>query len=36
VAFIRTLIDRARLDERAAISQYCLMVLNANAFLYLD
>jgi Protein of unknown function (DUF1549)/Protein of unknown function (DUF1553)/Planctomycete cytochrome C len=36
VEFIRTLLDRSRLDERAALSQYCLMILNANAFLYLD
>ena len=36
VEFVRTLMDRSRLDERAALSQYCLMILNANAFLYLD
>ena len=34
--FIRTLMDRSKLDERAAMSQYCLMILNTNAFLYLD
>ncbi len=36
VAFIRALRDRAGLDERAALTQYALLVLNANAFLYLD
>ncbi|MGP0064604.1 MAG: PSD1 and planctomycete cytochrome C domain-containing protein [Isosphaeraceae bacterium] len=36
VEFIQTLMERSRLDERAALSQYCLMILNANAFLYLD
>ncbi len=36
VAFIRSLEQTAGLDERAALSQYALLVLNANAFLYLD
>jgi hypothetical protein len=36
VTFVRTLMDRSHLDAHAALSQYCLMVLNANAFLYLD
>ena len=36
VDFVRMLIDRSRLDEHTALSQYCLMTLNANAFLYLD
>jgi hypothetical protein len=36
VEFVRTLMDRLPLDERAALSQYCLMILNANAFVYLD
>ena len=36
VDFIRTLRDRAGLDEHAALVQYALLVLNANAFLYLD
>jgi hypothetical protein len=36
VAFLRQLMDRARLDERTALTQYALMVLNTNAFLYLD
>jgi hypothetical protein len=36
VAFLRTLRDRAGLDERAALTQYALLVLNANAFFYLD
>ena len=36
VAFIRSLRQTAGLDERAALAQYALLVLNANAFLYLD
>jgi hypothetical protein len=36
VAFLRTLRDRAGLDDRAALAQYALLVLNANAFFYLD
>jgi hypothetical protein len=36
VAFLHTLRDRAGLDERAALTQYALLVLNANAFFYLD
>ncbi len=36
VDFIRSLEDRAGLDDRAALTQYALLVLNANAFLYLD
>jgi hypothetical protein len=36
VEFIRDLMDRARLDAHAALTQYALLVLNANAFLYLD
>ena len=36
VEFVRTLRERARLDEHAALTQYGLMILNANAFLYLD
>jgi hypothetical protein len=34
--FLRALRDRAGLDERAALAQYALLVLNANAFLYID
>ena len=34
--FVRNLMERSKLDERAAMSQYCLMILNTNAFLYLD
>ncbi len=26
----------SHLDEHTALTQYCLMTLNANAFLYLD
>jgi hypothetical protein len=36
VAFLRTLRDRAGLDERAALTQYALLALNANAFVYID
>jgi hypothetical protein len=36
VEFIRTLHDGAGLDDRAALTQYALLVLNANAFLYID
>jgi hypothetical protein len=36
VEFVRTLMERARLDEHSALTQYGLMILNANAFLYLD
>jgi hypothetical protein len=34
--FVRKLMNESGLDERAALSQYGLMMLNANAFLYLD
>ncbi len=34
--FVRKLMNDAGLDARTAFSQYCLMILNANAFLYLD
>jgi Protein of unknown function (DUF1553)/Protein of unknown function (DUF1549)/Planctomycete cytochrome C len=36
LAFLKKLMSEARLDEQKALSQYCLMTLNANAFLYLD
>lgn len=36
VAFLRSLREEAGLSERAALVQYALMILNANAFLYLD
>ncbi len=36
VEFLRMLETRAGLDRRAAPAQYALLVLNANAFLYLD
>jgi hypothetical protein len=36
VDFIRALRGRSGLDDRAALTQYALLVLNANAFLYLD
>ncbi len=36
VEFLATLRDRAGLDDRAALVQYALLVLNANAFLYVD
>ncbi len=34
--FVRKLMNDGGLDDRTALSQYCLMMLNANAFLYLD
>ncbi len=34
--FLLALRDRAALDDRTALVQYALLVLNANAFLYLD
>jgi hypothetical protein len=36
VAFINQLITLGRVEPGAALSQYCLLALNANAFLYLD
>jgi Protein of unknown function (DUF1553) len=36
VAFIKRLIAESGLDPRTALAQYCLLSLNANAFLYLD
>ncbi len=36
VEFVRTLINDSGLDAHTALSQYCLMMLNTNAFLYLD
>jgi len=36
VAFLERLTVQSHLDARAALTQYCLMTLNANAFLYLD
>jgi hypothetical protein len=34
--FIRKLTDELRVDQRAALSQYCLLLLNSNAFIYVD
>jgi hypothetical protein len=36
VAFINELSKFSRLDTRTALTAYCLLALNANAFLYLD
>ena len=36
VAFIKELVNVSRLDARSALTDYCLLALNANAFLYLD
>jgi hypothetical protein len=36
VAFIRNLMDGLHLDQETALSQYCLLLLNANAFVYVD
>ncbi len=34
--FIRRLMTNARLEPQAALKQYCLLLLNANEFVYLD
>jgi hypothetical protein len=36
VAFVEKLKAVSNRDEHSALTQYCLLVLNANAFLYLD
>ncbi len=36
VDFIRKLMTDARLEPQTALQQYCLMLLNANEFVYLD
>ncbi len=36
VAFVKGLESAGSLDRHAALTQYCLLMLNANAFLYLD
>jgi len=36
VAFITALKEKHKLDDRAALTQYCLLCLNANEFVYLD
>jgi Protein of unknown function (DUF1549)/Protein of unknown function (DUF1553)/Planctomycete cytochrome C len=36
VAFVKQLIAQSHLDASTALTQYCLLALNANAFLYLD
>jgi len=36
VAFVKHLQAAGALDRQAALTQYCLLTLNANAFLYLD
>jgi hypothetical protein len=36
LAFIKRLMDDSHMDERSALTQYCLLVLNTSAFLYLD
>ena len=36
VAFVRELMEAARLSEAAALQQYCLLFLNTNEFVYLD
>jgi hypothetical protein len=36
VAFLNKLKSESHVDEQTALTQYCLMTLNANAFLYLD
>lgn len=36
VAFIQLMKDKHKLDDAEAIKRYCLMLLNANEFVYLD
>ena len=36
VVFLRSLTSEGGLDPARALTQYCLMILNTNAFLYLD
>jgi hypothetical protein len=36
VRLVETLCSRGRLDLESALTQYCLLTLNTNAFLYLD
>jgi len=36
VAFLDSLATKGHLDAQTALTQYCLLLLNANAFLYLD
>jgi mono/diheme cytochrome c family protein len=36
VAFIATLKEKHKLDDAKALTQYCLLCLNANEFVYLD
>jgi hypothetical protein len=36
VAFVETLRKQGRLDAQTALTQYCLLTLNASAFLYID
>jgi len=36
VAFLKKLKSESHVDDQTALTQYCLMTLNANAFLYLD
>jgi hypothetical protein len=35
-AFVRSLREKDGLDAATALRQYCLMLLNANEFIYLD
>ena len=36
VAFIAMMRDKHKLSENDALKRYCLLVLNANEFVYLD
>ena len=36
VAFIERLKEKHKLDDAKALTQYCLLCLNANEFVYLD
>jgi len=35
-AFVKVLIEKYKLDEATALTRYCLLLLNANEFVYLD
>jgi hypothetical protein len=36
VAFVRRLMEKFKLNEKTALTQYALLILNANEFVYLD
>ena len=36
VAFVASMKGKHKLDDRAALTRYCLLCLNANEFVYVD